>query len=269
MLRVLPLLALASCGLVDGGSDARAAARQVEVQPYPAAERTGYDEVGYASWYGSELAGHKTGNGETFDPQAITGAHRTLPLPSFVEVTNLDTGRTILVRINDRGPFSKARIVDLSLGAARLLGVAGQGSFPVRVRRVNPPEYERTALQSGAAAAERLQTPPALLRALRRRLSPATAALADVQGAEPVEKAVPGSAAKPAPPAGRGHIFIQIGAFSTRARAATAARQVGGSIQAAGKFWRVRTGPYVSEAAAKAALGPVAAKGYRDARIIR
>lgn len=68
-----------------------------------------YDEVGYASWYGDELSGNKTANGEIFNPQGISAAHKTLPLPSYVEITALDTGRTILVRVNDRGPFTNDR----------------------------------------------------------------------------------------------------------------------------------------------------------------
>jgi|CXWL01.1.fsa_nt_gi rare lipoprotein A len=235
----------------------------------PLPEKANYDEVGYASWYGKELAGNKTGNGEIFDPQAISGAHRTLALPSFVEVTNLETGRTILVRVNDRGPFSKDRIIDLSQGAARQLGVEGQGVFSVRVRRVNPPEFERRALQNGRAAAERLPTPPALLNALRKRLGPSQAKVAN-----PVEKSqapVMRNVVKaPIVSATRlGQYYIQVGSFSTEARAGVAARQVGGSVQVVGRYWRVRSGPYASETAAKAALGPVAAKGYRDARITR
>lgn len=303
---------LASCGSVDGANAEKAAPARAEAIPpappqepvkigqeyqaggqsYTPSDQVNYDEVGYASWYGAELAGKPTGNGESFNPAAITGAHRTLPMPSFVEVTNLDTGRTILVRINDRGPFSKDRIIDLSEGAAKQLGVAGQGHFPVRVRRVNPPEHERNALRSGGAAAERLETPPALLNALRKKLgvaptkpSPADAA---VQAAATIQKPVKSvpvktqpkpvpvkqaeTDSKPPPkpgPAATGQYYVQVGAFSTEARARTAAAQVGGSVTTAGKYWRVRTGPYATEVAAKAALGPAAAKGYRDARITR
>lgn len=233
------------------------------------AERASYDEVGRASWYGAELAGHKTSTGEMFKPDAITAAHRTLPMPSYVEVTNLDTGRTILVRINDRGPFTGDRIIDISQGAARQLGVEGRGNFPVRVRRVNPPEYEKTALLNGGTAAERLATPPALLNALRKKLGATPVALPK-PAAKPT--AMP-AAAKPLPPnvpvAAGGAYFVQVGAFSTEARANIAAKQVGGTVQASGKYWRVRTGPFANTAAAKAALGPVTAKGYRDARITR
>ncbi len=129
-----------------------------------------YDEAGYASWYGQELSGRNTANGELFNPDGITGAHRTLPLPSYVEVTALDTGKTILVRLNDRGPASPDRVIDLSAGAARQLGIMEKGAVPVRVRRVNPPEAERAMLRTGQPVAMRMDTPESLLVPLRRRL---------------------------------------------------------------------------------------------------
>ena len=103
----------------------------------PAADPT-YDMLGYASWYGNE-SGKRTANGERFRAKAISGAHTTLPLPSYVEVTALDTGRTILLRVNDRGPFAAGRIIDLSRGAAEELGVRPQGQVAVRVRVVGRP----------------------------------------------------------------------------------------------------------------------------------
>lgn len=129
-----------------------------------------YDEVGYATWYGDEMAGNNTANGEKFRPRGISAAHRTLPMPSYVEVTALDTGKTILVRINDRGPFSNDLLIDLSRGAAEQLGVT-RGKAAVRVRRVNPPEQERAALRSGGRAAERMETPDLVLAALRKKLA--------------------------------------------------------------------------------------------------
>lgn len=113
-----------------------------------------YDVLGYASWYGNE-SGNQTANGERFRPRWVTAAHKTLPLPTYVEVTALDTGRTILVRVNDRGPFSRGRIIDLSRGAAEALGIRAAGHAAVRVRRVEPPERDRKRLREGKAAAER------------------------------------------------------------------------------------------------------------------
>lgn len=113
-----------------------------------------YDVLGYASWYGNE-SGNQTANGERFRPRWVTAAHKTLPLPTYVEVTALDTGRTILVRVNDRGPFSRGRIIDLSRGAAEALGIRAAGHAAVRVRRVEPPERDRKRLREGKAAGER------------------------------------------------------------------------------------------------------------------
>jgi rare lipoprotein A len=132
-----------------------------------------YDMLGYASWYGSE-SGNRTANGERFRAKWITAAHVTLPLPSYVEVTALDTGRTILVRINDRGPFSgRGRIIDLSRGAAEELGIRAQGHAPVRVRIVNPPEKDRESLRKGKPAADRPRVPASILANLRAQLNAA------------------------------------------------------------------------------------------------
>jgi len=117
----------------------------------PAADPS-YDVLGYASWYGSE-SGNRTANGERFRAEWPTAAHTTLPLPTYVEVTALDTGRRIIVRINDRGPFAgHARILDLSRGAAELLGIRAGGLAAVRVRRVEPSEKDRARLRKGKAA---------------------------------------------------------------------------------------------------------------------
>jgi len=97
-----------------------------------------YDEIGMASWYGPGFHGRSTANGERYDMNALTAAHRTLPMPSHVRVTNLANGRSLVLRINDRGPFAKGRIIDVSRRAAQLLGFKGQGVTRVRVVRVAP-----------------------------------------------------------------------------------------------------------------------------------
>ena len=164
----LAALALASCVAPERPrhAGARAPARAVSDTPvkigppyrvagrtyYPRDERR-YDEVGLASWYGLE-SGRRTANGEAFRPSGISAAHRTLPLPCYVEVTALDTGRTILVRVNDRGPFRAGYVIDLSKGAAAALGVL-RGGVRVRVRRVEPSEADRAALRSGRMAPAR------------------------------------------------------------------------------------------------------------------
>ena len=122
---------------------------------YTPVDTLNYDEVGYL------------GIEPEADP-AITGAHHTLPLPSYVEVTSLDSGRTILVRLIRRGPMDSNSLIALSSGAARQLGVTG--TTAVRVRRVNPPEVERAMLRRGEAAPERMETPQSLVTVLRRKL---------------------------------------------------------------------------------------------------
>ncbi len=138
---------------------------------YVPAAAPAYDALGYASWYGNE-SGNRTANGEQFRPGWITAAHTTLPLPTYVEVTALDTGRRILVRVNDRGPFARnGRIIDLSRGAAEQLGVRAQGHAPVRVRRVEPNEKDRKRLREGKPAAALTPVAPAELQRLRTRLA--------------------------------------------------------------------------------------------------
>ena len=105
---------------------------------YTASAPVHYDKVGTASWYGAQYDGRKTANGERFDMLALSGAHASLPIPSIVEVTNLANGRSIRVRLNDRGPFKDGRIIDLSKGAAEALGFVVQGVTRVRVRYIGP-----------------------------------------------------------------------------------------------------------------------------------
>ncbi len=102
------------------------------IQYFPS-EDYQYSETGIASWYGPGFEGRRTANGETFDPGELTAAHRTLPMPSLARVTNLDNGKSVVVRINDRGPFANNRIVDVSQRGAELLGFAGVGTAKVRV----------------------------------------------------------------------------------------------------------------------------------------
>ena len=102
----------------------------------------GYRERGVASWYGEAFHGRPTASGETYDMYALSAAHRTLPLHTWVEVSNLDNGRQLVLRVNDRGPFAdvESRILDLSYGAARELGVVGAGLARVEVRALAPDE---------------------------------------------------------------------------------------------------------------------------------
>ncbi|MBY0226432.1 MAG: septal ring lytic transglycosylase RlpA family protein [Hyphomicrobium sp.] len=101
---------------------------------YTPREQPGLDEVGIASWYGDDFHGRKTANGEIYDMRRLTAAHPTLPLPTYVYVTNLENGRTVLLRVNDRGPYVGNRVIDLSRAAAEALGTKGRGLGRVRVR---------------------------------------------------------------------------------------------------------------------------------------
>lgn len=277
--------------------------------PYTIGDRTytptdpdHYDEVGYASFYGEGHDGRPTANGEAFRPEGVSAAHRTLPLPSYVEVTSLDTGQTILVRVNDRGPFGENRIIDLSLGAARLLGIENQGVAPVRVRRVHPAEADRARLRVGQAAPARLTSSEQLLEALRARLArgggiiPAaapppgasgradTVAVAPPDAAgridtvpvpPPVERSEPARqvAPEPATPPATGDHFVQLGAFSNAGNArrlADRARSLGTvRIVEGGGLNRVRLGPFPDSRAAESALARVRQAGFAEARIVR
>ena len=107
-------------------------AYRINDQWYKPKHQPSYSQVGMASWYGPNV-GEFTANGERFDPNMITAAHPTLPLPSIVKVTNLNNGKELLVRVNDRGPFHSSRIIDVSKAAAQELGMLGAGTAKVRV----------------------------------------------------------------------------------------------------------------------------------------
>ncbi|WP_339914523.1 septal ring lytic transglycosylase RlpA family protein [uncultured Brevundimonas sp.] len=127
---------------------------QVRGRWYQPVEDTDYDVVGMASWYGDQFNGRPTATGEIFDMYAMTAAHKTLPLPGLVEVTNTANGRRAILRVNDRGPFVDGRVIDLSRGAAEALGLLSQGVGEVRVRYVGrAPRLGGGARQLQAAAA--------------------------------------------------------------------------------------------------------------------
>ena len=212
-------------------------------QWYTPADDRSYDITGVASWYGPGFHALATASGERYDQDAISAAHKTLPLPCFVEVTNLDNGRVLTVRVNDRGPFVDGRIIDLSRKSAQLLGVDRPGTAHVRVRRVFP----------GMAEIAALTPPPA------PQLPPPATAIAPVAAVEP------GAAA--------GTIFIQVAAVSDAGRAAwlkgyLAAFAPSIVERAPGGLWRVRLGPFASAAVATPILAQVRAAGYTDARTV-
>jgi len=197
-----------------------------------------YDERGIASWYGPTFHAKPTATGETYNQDDLTAAHKTLPMPSWVEVSNLDNGRQLTVRINDRGPFVDGRIIDLSRRSAQLLGVDGPGLARVRVRRV---------FQDGDWAMTRPVAP---------RASPLASAKA--QGAD-------------APSPELSARYIQVAALSDEPRAKALASILAdfgpaGVTRTSTGLWRVRVGPVAAESAG-AVLMEIHAAGYADARV--
>jgi rare lipoprotein A len=256
---------------------------------YPS-EDWSYDETGIASWYGEDFHGKFTANGEIFDLNQITAAHRTLPMPSIVQVTNLENGRSIQVRVNDRGPYARGRILDLSRRSAQLLGFEGRGTAKVRVKILVPETIQVASL------AGRVGTEPALTATAPK------AAPLDKVAAEPLP-VPPGVAVAsnqptpirppPAPPrqviveppalSGKvtvvpvkpTQIYIQAGAFASMDRAwrlkaqldklgpvTIAEAKVSGLV-----VYRVRVGPLLTVEQADALLDKVATTSP-DARII-
>ena len=260
----------------------------INAMGYTPADALNYDAVGQAVI---------TSDGGT----AVSIAHKTLPLPSYAEVTALDSGKTILVRVERRGPMRNDRLVELSPGAAAQLGADGRESAAIRIRRVNPPEAERALLRGGQRAPERMDTPQPLLAVLQRKLDPravapavSTPVAAPALGREagvslplltapvtrtlappkPLGKRAATSPAQyspnsPAPAAAEGTLFVQIGSFAKRQNAASAALRLGGKVRPAGRLARVVLGPFASRGAAEAALAKARTAGYSDARIQR
>ena len=133
---------------------------------YPAVDYD-YDETGVASWYGPKFHGKKTANGETFDQNKISAAHKTLPLPSFVRITNLENGKVLpKVRINDRGPFARKRIIDLSKKAAEVLGFANKGTANVRVQIL---ENESRDIAMMASVHNGIKAKPAKIKKIKKK----------------------------------------------------------------------------------------------------
>jgi len=156
---------------------------------YPMQAAGAYDETGVASWYGRDFHGKDTANGERYDMHALSAAHKTLPMPTLVRVTNLENGRAVVVRVNDRGPFVKSRLIDLSYAAARELGFDTQGTARVRVQTLDQPAPTQAASQP-----------------MPRNVQPASPALVAFAWADPG-------------PAAKGAIYVQLGAFSSEINA--------------------------------------------------
>jgi len=261
---------------------------------YPKADYD-YNETGIASWYGPGFDGKRTANGEIFDTNGLTAAHKTLPMPSMVRVTNLENGRSIAVRVNDRGPFSPGRILDLSRRGAQLLGFIEKGTARVRVEIM----AEDSQLLAAAASKQGGDSlPPAPKAAPAGEVTSGT--LAPIAGS----KVSPGASqvqpgAAPATGQQQGgavaalvlpepdgkvtqlavkptSIYIQAGAFLRQANA----NQLSGQLKKYGavrvapvnvgaqRYYRVRLGPIASVTDADKTLKRMIADGHPESRIV-
>lgn len=245
-----------------------------------------YDQTGLASWYGEKFHGRPTATGEIFDMNRVSAAHKTLPLPTTVEVINLENGRVLTVRVNDRGPFVRGRIIDLSRRAAQLLGFEKQGVARVRVR-LNPSEADAFVMRPG-----KITTDEKKAVAAAPRSSVKVAALpppGDQPGAAAVAKSTPQVAAPKPPkaksssavppvirPVGDTRLFVQAGAFTSYENALRLKSRLSvvgdtriSHVLINGRDWfRVRVGPMEDVASADRMLEDVIATGSDDARII-
>lgn len=252
-------------------------------------EQPNYDETGIASWYGAEFHNRLTANGERFDRRALTAAHPTLPMPVNVRVTNLENGRSVVLRVNDRGPFKRGRILDVSEAAAEMLGFKANGTARVRVTLLG-----RADRPTMFASTE--ETPPELATALNA----APAGVVEAVSLEPVAGA-PAAAERrtaaalpqpidtpalttPAPdgsvttmqvPA-RTRLFVQAGAFSSMDNAlrlqsrlrAAGPTTIAPTTRGGQTLYRVRVGPFDAVGDADAALARVLGLGHNEAEIV-
>jgi rare lipoprotein A len=260
---------------------------QIDNVWYYPREQPDYDETGIASWYGPTFYGKRTANGEIYDGDLLTAAHRTLPMPVNVRVTNLENGKSIVVRVNDRGPYARGRIIDLSRHAAESLDVVQTGTARVRVTYLG-----RAPLEGGGPVEE---TPPEIASALPAAPSGKveSAALGAVPGATVASPGVVRSMPHPAPipaemfadnePDGKvtkvavpsaTRLYVQVGAFSKLQNARTLLSKLGdglriSTLQRGGQtLYRVRTGPLATVAEADAALARITGAGANDAQIV-
>lgn len=213
---------------------------------YVPAREDNYDETGVASWYGPGFHGRRTSNGEVFDENLISAAHTTLPLPSIVRIRNLENGREITARLNDRGPFVDDRIIDLSRAAAQELGFERAGTARVRVQYLGPAEPGVQASRPGGARMAEAAPEPEPRRARRGGETDA------------------------------GRIYVQAASFRDRDRADNLARQLAENGPAfvdrarvnGQTYHRVMTGPWADQGDARDARRRVVRLGFADAKIV-
>ena len=214
----------------------------------------GYRRTGVASWYGEQFHGRSTSSGEPYDMFAHTAAHPSLPIPTWVEVTHLETGMQVIVKVNDRGPFVDNRIIDLSFGAAVALDMVAEGTAPVEVRALGVPAAGEAVSHDGVPAT-----------------SQAGAGGTVAAAAMPVSVA-----AASVPPSQR--IYLQAGAFSRQDSAAqfvetlhaTGYRQINIDADhgASPSLYRVRLGPFADFHAADAAVDNLVALGFEKPHLV-
>ena len=257
---------------------------------YPAVDYN-YVETGIASWYGPNFHGKYTANGESYDQNALTAAHRTLPLPSVVRVTNLENGRSVKLTVNDRGPFAKGRIIDVSRRSAQLLGFDGKGTARVRVEIVADESRTLAARLSGKTDPNMIaEKPPAAPRGsvavadlppppgAKSAPQIASAAAAPLQSTPPPPRITasapePDVTTVPVKPTG---IYVQAGAFAQfdNANRMKVRLQGLGPTQVTQinlgdrPLFRVRVGPIQNVDEADKLLDRVVKAGYPEARII-
>lgn len=257
-----------------------------------------YDETGIASWYGPNFHNKLTANGEVFDQNAVTAAHKTLPMPSVVRVTNLENGRSLVVRVNDRGPFVNGRIIDLSRRSAQLLGIDGPGTAKVRVQvlpeesralagRLRPDAPAAIANEPQVAAAPRESVSAETLPppGSREQSKPVAAAPAKTgmtteqrtaQAADRAEREIASQEVQTVPPEPSTNLYIQAGSFSRhdyairlQARLSPLGNPVVQQATVKGQtVYRVRLGPLASVEEADRVLDQVIATGQQDARVV-
>jgi rare lipoprotein A len=279
-------LGLAACASTDdatkGGYYKVGSPYQIKGVWYYPKEDPNYDETGVASWYGDAFHGKKTANGERYDMHAMTAAHRTLPMPTFVNVTNMDNGKQVNLRVNDRGPYAHGRIIDVSMRAAELLGFKGAGTAKVRV------QFAGTDESSRPVAANTIKAAPVAEVTMEALPAPGQTGRGE-QGA-PIQTAslgpgLPISAVEP-PRAdetvrqvgvsGRTQLWIQTGAFEARENANRQAAQLrsSGNVSVSSKstygkpIYQVRIGPIAAVETADIKLEEVIAAGFNGARIV-
>ena len=243
-------------------------------------EQPGYDKTGQASWYGEAFHRRRTSNGEWFDMNTLTAASATLPLPSYAKVTNLENGRQVIVRVNDRGPFVDTRVMDLSKRAADALGYRQKGLGHVRIQLIGPAPLNdhgqhlmamNQALGNGASLTQLASISENPNQRPNIQVAAAKPRKAKIE--QPVQQATYEPSAQPPSNAG---FIVRVAVFHSLDNANTAyaslasfgPTQIIRAVGANGPLYRVQMGPLDSEQDAQAALETAISSGFEDARIV-